>query len=45
MLASPLVYPPSSACSLTRVVFAGGDHMLFGGDALRDREDPAPDRR
>ena len=29
----------------SQIVFDGGDHMLFGGDTLREREDPARDQR
>lgn len=29
----------------SQIVFEGGDHMLFGGDTLRERENPAQDQR
>ena len=29
----------------SQIVFDSGDHMLFGGDTLREREDPARDQR
>ena len=39
------VFAHLPACGKSQIVFDGGDHMLFGGDTLREREDPARDQR
>ena len=39
------VFAHLPACGKSQIVFDGGDHMLIGGDTLREREDPARDQR
>ena len=39
------VFAHLPASGKSQIVFDGGDHMLFGGDTLREREDPARDQR
>ena len=39
------VFAHLPACGKSQIVFDGGDHMLFGGDTLREREDAARDQR